>query len=461
MSPQLFACGSNGAGQLALGHSSDVNILSPCLYHPSLDNLLDHAEIIDLVSASTHSLLLLNYRDGSADGRKILLGAGTNTLGQLGRRCALWDQVKPETRFKPVDLLGPLDVSHDEWEPTRIASTWTTSFVIYRRTNGHHKTTSSSHPSGQAVLDRVEEMVLACGSNDFGELGLTNNDDHSDDEATKPVMVDLGLEKGQWVEILKGGQRHCLVVITTGTGPGRAQKLVGWGAARKGELDMETLQMGEHPSKEERPSKRTKGKGKSTARPSIMPPTELALELPDGVTIVDLAVGASHSLATLSNGEMRAWGNDAKDQISGLAPARLSDVKTIGATWFGSYLLHGLDGVLWSQGSNSHSQLLRGSATESIGMVEMPVGRVNEKLAAGSEHVILTAKKDGEEEVWVGGWNEHGNLGLGDHVDRHQLCQVNIKGLIGEAGKGDSVVIRGIWGGCAATWVWLDRRSAG
>ncbi len=455
MAPLLFACGSNGSGQIAISHTNDVHNFTRCTFHPSLDSVLQEAKIVDLVSASTHSLLLLNYPDTSDQGINILLGAGTNTLGQLGIRCALWDEVKPETAFKPVDLLGPLGLSHLDWEPVKIASTWTTSFVVYKRIKHIDEMSSSSRVEldvdGEEV--EVDYMVIASGSNDFGELGILPGNSGEVDRS-RPVMVDLELEKGNEVETIKGGQRHCLAVISRGSGTGRVQRLVGWGASRKGELDLDTVQWGASSIGSSKDG--AKGKGKAAARPTAMAPTELAINLPDDSHIIDLALGASHSLALLSNGEVSAWGNDSKGQINALHPPAVRQVKGIAATWFGTYILKE-DGHLWSQGSNNHYQLLRSHGYENeLGQVPVVNGQIVEKLAAGSEHVIVSTTTESEQEIRVGGWNEHGNLGLSDQMDRDLLSLVDIESLVRDAGKEGKVLVRGIWGGCAATWVWLD-----
>jgi protein ATS1 len=130
--PQLLVCGSNGQHQLSLSHGDDTSTFQQVQYHPQLEGIINpQTEIIDLVSSSSHSLLLVN----GPDGKNLLLGAGTNRFGQLGPRCALWDGVRPEGRFKVVNLLGDLGLDHLDWEPVKIAVTWSTSFVVYQKVN--------------------------------------------------------------------------------------------------------------------------------------------------------------------------------------------------------------------------------------------------------------------------------------------------------------------------------------
>jgi len=428
---RLYACGSNGAGQLSLHHHEDVSTLMPCEFHPSLSLPAD-AEIIDLVSSSTHSLLLVRAHD-----RNILLGAGTNTLGQLGPRCALWDEVKPETRFKPVNLAGSAGLQGD-WEPIKIAASWTTSFVVYRacsEVDGGSATAaggSSTNPDTAIGTRGSREVLLACGSDDFGELGRGGPRDKVSvtRPSDSPVEVDLGLEEGDAIDMLRAGQRHIVAVIS---GP-NGQRMVGWGASRKGELDCRAG------------VRSIKAKGK-TAYPPISAPVALELDFSGSQRIVDVRLGASHTVVLLSNGEMRAWGSDLKGQIDGLSAT--SGIRSIAATWGGSYVLDDA-GRVWSQGSNTHGQLCRIAEMDPrTARGEVAPGDVIsgvEEIVTGSEHLMaLVSGQDGQRQLYAGGWNEHGNLGVGDQVDRASLQQVDVPGQI-----------KRVWGGLAATWVWVE-----
>ncbi|KAL1409974.1 alpha tubulin suppressor [Vanrija albida] len=367
MPPALFACGSNGSGQLALGHEDDVSSLTRCAFHPSCPAASD---IVDLVSAASHALLLVSTESGTR-----LLGAGTNTHGQLGRPCAL-SCPAPASTFRPLSLGREAGLG-DGWEPVRVAATWTTSFVVYER----------------GLSSGREQAVVSAGSNDFGELGSSST--------SGPVLLDL-LKPGEHVEHLRGGQRHVIAVLSSGSGAGRTQRVVGWGACRRGELD---------PSG---PKPTAKGKGKAPARTS--PPVAIALPVPPGAKITELALGAAHSLALLSTGRVLAWGSDLKGQVGGLDA--VSEATGVAATWGGSYVVAA--GALWSQGANTHGQLLR-SSTEARARVALDAPTT---LVAGSEHVLVGTA----EGLWTGGWNEHGNLGLGDQADRAELVQVPVPG---------------------------------
>jgi protein ATS1 len=382
--PTLLACGSNGAGQLAIGHADDVATFTPCVFDPSCPPF---ERVVDLVSAASHALALV-----SADGRNHLMGAGTNTHGQLGKVCALDECARAATSFRPLSIAR--DAGFEGWEPVKVAATWTTSFVALES------------PDGSAVRTQV---IVAAGSDDFGELGGGV----------------IHLKEGERVEHLRGGQRHVLAVLAAGSGDARKQRVIGWGAARRGELDPNP-----------QPSK---GKGKArTIR--TLPPTELPLDLPS--PIIDISLGASHTLVLLANGRVLAWGNDLKGQITGLADA--SGVRAIGATWNGSYLL---SDELWSQGSNTHGQLLRSNGGETRApRASVPLDAEEvAAFAAGSEHILALARSrsGARTDLWAGGWNEHGNLGLGNTDDRAELVNTGV-----QASR--------VWAGCAASWALIE-----
>ncbi|BEJ16414.1 hypothetical protein CspHIS471_0510190 [Cutaneotrichosporon sp. HIS471] len=379
--PTLHACGSNGGGQLAIGHADDVAIFTPCVFDPSCPPF---ERVVDLVSAASHALVLV-----SADGHNHLLGAGTNTHGQLGKACVLTESARPATSFRPLSIAR--DAGFDGWEPVKLAATWTTSFVALQS------------PDGSSARTQV---IVAAGSDDFGELGGGI----------------IRLKEGERVEHLRGGQRHVLAVLTSGNGDGREQRVIGWGAARRGELDP-------NPQPD---------KGKSKARIRFLAPTELTLDL--AAPIIDISLGASHTLLLLADGRVLAWGNNTKDQIVDLGD--MAGVRAIGATWNGSYILND---QFWSQGSNTHGQLLRSDSgkTRAPRATVAVRGEGIEAFAAGSEHILTLVRAGARTDLWAGGWNEHGNLGLGNKTDSAQLVNTSI-----HASR--------VWAGCAASWALVE-----
>ena len=484
----LLSCGSNGSGQLALGDADDRSHFTRSQFDPSIDtDELDGAEIVDIASSAHHSLLLLRVPlstdnacstpsspldravdpSGRARWRYELFGVGTNTYGQLGRRCALRDEDAPAqswSRWRRLNLLPRSmrevqtgGVAGEEWEPRCVGTTWTTSFVVYRR-----QTTAASASSGSGGLVGMEEILVASGSNDFGELGVSPRILSSEDEGTTtdladdgPQVIDIGLRSGDTVQSITCGQRHILCLVQS---PDGGQRVVGWGASRKGELDptctpttISSVDTGVNSTSAVDPGK-GKGKAKAgskTARARTALPHTLQLDLYPEERITKLGAGASHSVALLSSGRLLAWGSDAKGQITSLDG--LEAVQAVACTWNGTYLRR--EGRVWSQGSNTHSQLVRDrlSSTDDAGEIDWAgqddVSTADEKvdrLVCGTEHILITSP-DGA--LWAGGWNEHGNLGLGDEVDRKAMERVDLGG-----GR-----VKGVWAGCAASWAWVDR----
>lgn len=417
----LLSCGSNSFSHLAVGHNEDTSILAPTIPPPKGD-------ILDLVSVSAHTLVLV--RDGH---RNTLYGVGTNTVGQLGTPCALRDEEDKQvlSGWRRLELVRELqtEMKEEDWEPVRIGSTWTTSFVVYHR---------RSSGAGSGDVEGVEEIVLGSGSNDFNELGDTDPSSTRGASTTtpslRPRVIDVGLRAGETIEHLACGQRHVMLVILNAEGE---QRVVGWGAGRRGEFDLATL----GGSSSSAAGTSSKGKGKAAARPTTYPPTDLDLSMEVGERIIDISLGASHTVVLTSKHRVLAWGSDQKGQIRDTA--ELNNIQQISASWGGSYFLT-KDRRILSQGSNIYSQLLH--EKEGRGEVEVPTGWEVERIVAGSEHLLVVMRRGEEQVLWAGGWNEHGNLALGDQKDRARLERVNLP-----PGK-----ITGVWGGCASTWVSLE-----
>lgn len=418
----LLSCGSNSFSHLALGHSQDVSTFTPTLVTP-------HGRLLDLVSVSAHTLILVD--DGT---RNTLYGIGTNTVGQLGTPCALRDEEDKQVLngWRRLELIRELqtDLAEVEWQPVKIGATWTTSFVIYRRLTSGKSSDQSSN---------AEEIVVACGSNDFNELGYTDVSSvrgaSTTTPSSRPRIVDVGLQPGDTIDHFSCGQRHIMLVISSVEGK---QRVVGWGAGRRGEFDLSTLDGSSFSGS----GASSKGKGKAPARPTTYPPTELSIPLDLDERIIDISLGASHTLALTSKHRVLAWGSDQKGQIRGSSGLR--NIKQISASWGGSYFITN-QGQILSQGSNIYSQLLHDQKERAE--VEIPEGWCAEKIIAGSEHLSVLLTRGEECELWVGGWNEHGNLGLGDRRDRARLSRIN-------PGPGK---IEGVWGGCASTWLLIRR----
>lgn len=366
----LLATGSNGAGQLGIGHTEDVSTFTDCHFE---------GEVKAMASGGSHTLLLM--RAASSE-ELVLYGAGSNAHGQLGEG---YDRVR----------LTPLSVPHPtNYYPALIACAWTTSYIVYRSTSPTSK-----------------DRLVALGSNDFDELGTG----------------DLKLEANEYVKSISSGQRHvlCLIEQTSSS----KQRVLGWGAARHGQLSTPTDTGSSQPAA-------TKGKGKALPR-SIAIPVEISI--PASERISKIAVGSTHSVYLTESGKVLSAGSDAKGQRTQL-PSYVDHVVDIGCCWNGTYCLL-RDGCIQSSGSNIHGQLGRPDDSQATFMLSPPLT----SFVCGSEHVLAIASH--ERRLLACGWNEHGNLGMDDKQDREQLGAVS--GL--DPCKGEEW----IHAGCGTSFVYL------
>lgn len=146
----------------------------------------------------------------------------------------------------------------------------------------------------------------------------------------------------------------------------------------------------------------------------------------------------------------------------------------LGCTWNGTYLVAKTEKEveqIWATGSNTHGQLGLGpenptdaAETDGLRRILLPAelvldsetnsrkGRRIKKLICGSEHLIVLAdmEDDSQKEVYTWGWNEHGNLGLGDKDDRWDPVRLDRSALGGV--KGQLEVVDG-WAGCGSSWL--------
>src|SRR5258705_411426 len=161
-----------------------------------------------------------------------------------------------------------------------------------------------------------------------------------------------------------------------------------------------------------------------------------------------------HSIFFHASGHLTALGSDRKAQLQ--IVANVEGAQGIGGTWNGTYCIV-RDGSAWSilsSGSNTHGQL----------GYEVPSGRVvfpgtinmtdtSVQIACGSEHVLTLIKSRDATQIWGWGWNEHGNLGLGNTED----ARVPVR--IWPLGVGISVDASSVWGGCGTSWIHCEYRE--
>lgn len=436
----LFSAGSNARGQLATGNLEDAYYFRPCIFSGVAPGDLPPRTIAieDISCGANHTLALLLRNDGKTE----LWGCGDGSRGQLGPSyVAVTEEAGGETAnatavFRLLDLNLHAFKSHEgvslhEYTVRLIAAGWETSYTVL------------SCPGRDDVL-------LSMGANDFGNLGVGGTRSQTSQGDTRPPINVVPLRGPIQVEDvettltvleLSTGPHHTIARFLLASPDGSTEThVVGWGTARHGQLGPMSDDAG---------------------RPLPFTPHPVLVPISSSGHVTQLALGNQHTVCLLSSATLLAMGSNRKGQLSGLDD--LCDVERIGCTWNGTYALLG-SGELVATGSNTHSQLGRGTGgqglEETIGPVSFPLGpdagRVVQ-MACGSEHVLCVVERAGNaeavprREVWGWGWNEHGNLGTGGTED------VDVPVKIWPRYGDEEGWVANVWAGCGTSWILVQR----
>jgi protein ATS1 len=180
----LFALGSNGSGQLGLGHNEDVSTPQPVLpMSPDQDNSV---MIKRLAAGGNHTVVL--YQNGRA------FSSGDNSDGRCGT-----DGTGPVGKFREVN--SPDDSATLAWED--VVATWSATILL--RNQGRE--------------------VWVCGSGGSGELGLGDGVLEAEQLTQVPNFPPNGMRVVQMAACMA----HVVAVLANG-------QVWGWGKGRKGQL---------------------------------------------------------------------------------------------------------------------------------------------------------------------------------------------------------------------------------
>lgn len=444
----LYSTGSNSHGQLGHDTTDDTAHFTPTSY--------TGARPRQLAFGGTHTLALAS--DGS------LYAAGNNTKGQLGLPAAATPHENLRTRFEllPLELLletlGDAELRAVEWEVRGIAAAWETSYV-YLGSRDRRK--------------YRDDLLLVMGGNDWDEWA--NGAGDSQRRRIGKITFDhLRRTDDERIHIksLKAGPRHVLALLELGSASDSSSRstLVGWGAARHGQLGLHD--------------------GPKAPRTISLPSVVTLPPSFEHSAIVDFAIGRDHTVLLLSASSASGsptlvlLGSSKQGQIGSPSshPASSPSCNIIDldsllsfstyqcsirifTTWSSTFIL--TDSSLISFGSNSHSQLARPSSDlrHSSEVLSITLSHSNSSvtascaLSAGSEHGLLLSSTSDGAEIYAWGWNEHGNLGTGDLKDGEEP-QMVWKAAGAVAGPGRRTP-REVWAGCATSWVWLDDEVEG
>ncbi|GAB1320379.1 alpha tubulin suppressor [Madurella fahalii] len=294
----LQALGSNGSGQLGIGHKDDVSVPQTVILPTSLTNTTE-PRLRRIVAGGNHTLLLLSSGE--------LLWAGDATAGACGRLARLphdvSDPATPTPEFRPVDL-SPLPSGA---KIQLAAATWTASTIVATLTASRGET-------------GVSTRVYSFGAGDKGELGLGSGTLR----APEPTQIPDFPPPGTQVAELASCMGHVVAVLSNG-------EAWGWGSGRKGQL-------GEPASAAVYSPRRIEGVGFKAVRAVCGREFTCLFGAPE-------------------TGEMVVLGSD-KWGVRSQAPGSVVGWKDVGAGW-GSVFVLKKDGALLSWGRNDHGQLAR------------------------------------------------------------------------------------------------------
>ena len=193
----IYAIGSNGSGQLGIGHKEDVSVPKEVLFLDSSFNPSTNSGPVTIKAGGNHTLLLTS--SGT------LLSAGDSSQGARGL-----DSSPPSesTHFSPVIFTSPpSDSTSTPPKITHCAATWESSIVV------------AADSAGRA------RHIYTFGTGHKGELGLGELIFRS----ARPQLLPDFPPAGREVVDLAACVSHAIIVLDNGD-------VYGWGNGRKGQL---------------------------------------------------------------------------------------------------------------------------------------------------------------------------------------------------------------------------------
>ncbi|KGO76930.1 Regulator of chromosome condensation, RCC1 [Penicillium italicum] len=452
---KLFAFGSNGSGQLGIGHEEDVSTPTQCLFEQSKPsqgsqkqtipntNLADDSEIITIAAGGNHTLLLTS--SGS------VYTAGCNVDGRCGPHKISKEPVSDTNernilRFRRLilsDALSNTDVSKFK----HVSATWEGTIAVASVPR------SSGDNGVHGHTPDTEDRFFVFGSSPKGELGLGPDTPAPVPGTCIPSFPPAGLR----ITALASGMAHSAAVLSNGD-------VYGWGGARKGQL----------------------GKENRGARIAYSPVQICVPFFAEAVacgrefTVVSgrgrfvvlgdggnrwgiLGVPENLSLRAGSNGEDGGIGGDGdhlqddEQERGGCSGTIRYRYTGISASWHGVYVhaapgLGRLEPSISDAQADSDSDFVGGSIVawgrNDRGQLPPPDLSPPAKLAVGSEHALALL---GDGRVAAFGWGEHGNCGPDTDSQGNVAGTYNVIPLT-EALCEDGKVV-GVGAGCATSWI--------
>ncbi|KAL8360684.1 hypothetical protein RB601_007099 [Gaeumannomyces tritici] len=343
----IFAIGSNGSGQLGIGHREDVSVPKPALLGGGGDGVVavEPAQlppVAAFAAGGNHSLLLTRSGD--------LYAAGDLNTGA----CGLASPDLPAARARPPVLhrvhlpgtaRGCAGSEQQQGQATTapgrlVAALWEASVVVGADEQGRRNRVYSFGCGGKGELGQGPLIVRAPAPDLIPGFPPAGTE-----------VVDLAACMGHAVAVLDNGEAW------------------GWGQGRKGQLGAP--------------------EGAAVTEPRRIEGV--------GFMVAKAACGKDFTVLVgeRSTGEILVLGSD-KWGLKASAPSSVKDWRDVQASWGGVYVLQA-NGSILAWGKNDHGQLPPPSLP--------PISR----MAVGSEHVVAVTEDNDAVVAW--GWGEHGNCG--------------------------------------------------
>ncbi|PKS13239.1 hypothetical protein jhhlp_000010 [Lomentospora prolificans] len=189
----IFVIGSNGSGQLGIGHQEDVSVPKQAILHPEPES----SAITKIAAGGNHTLIL--FKSGE------LYWSGDASTGA----CGLTSDINLEQKVFRLARLTSDPSALRQTSIVSVAATWEASFILTRDTDG-------------------KTAVYAFGSGPKGELGLG---DLPAEILRTPsaTLIPNFPPAGTQVKDLASSVGHVIALLDNGD-------VYGWGNGRKGQL---------------------------------------------------------------------------------------------------------------------------------------------------------------------------------------------------------------------------------
>jgi protein ATS1 len=431
---KLFAFGSNGSGQLGIGHTEDVSTPTPCLFETDIANATDttHQEktdltdildddIVHIAAGGNHTLLLTK--------RGAVYVAGCNIDGRCGPRYQKQDEdgnISHFHRFILKDSITGSEISTFK----HVSATWEGTIAV----------ASIPQPQYQSPEKETQDKIYISGPSPKGTL--THN-------TTDPIQPGTSIPnfppKDTNITSLSSSMAHTIAILSDGD-------VYGWGGSRKGQL-----------GDRNRDSK------------IVCQPTKVAVPFPvkGGVCGREFSVvwGPGGKLGVFADSGMK-WGitgipkvlsgfSDSDEDVCGGVRGRIPFAAAgIGASWHGVYVhVAPASGSITASETdtqrdadsapNPHPGSIIAWGRNDRGQLPPPTFPPTVHLAVGSEHVLALLENG---QVAAFGWGEHGNCGPDTDPQGNVSGTYNIVPLPETVSAAGERVI-GVGAGCATSFM--------